>query len=786
MSPKVDSSSNKPRAFDWFMRILAFLGIAISAFSIPAPPLAELDASWRMVLGYLFNHGAQFGTDAIFTYGPLGFVMGNTYWGGQWMSLIVWQSVLAVGFAAIACWHIFQLRGYARAWALIFFLIWGLTYQDAAHQIVITLVGLILIRRSGEPWRWSTVLVVAALALLSLVKFTNIVLSVALVTVAAGLDFWIRRHWTMLRFPALYSGLLLLGWTLCGQDISNLLAYVANSWQISQGYQDAMGFSCPPVQQWTGFLILAATIAYTTFVWLTAADRRRGLGLALGVGAFIYLNWKHGFIRPDGHQVGFYYAVLTVAVLSPVIFQDNQRLNALKRTLLILMGVGSLVACDLVLPGVVRGGLGGAQHEINSNLAFFSDLPGNRLRLESLLHGQKTRADLLRTRATVGRSTIDVLGWEQGVALFNNFNYTPRPVFQGYSAYTPKLAQLNYDFFLSDRAPDYVLFKLQSLDGRLAAMDDPAVLRLIPFRYEVLASELGFTLWKKKSGPFDPGAATPVPIRTVTLGLNESCDVSDLAGQNVWVEIDYHFSLLGKVRRFFLRPPEVRLRLVDDRGEVHQPRLAQPIAAAGFILNPLVDDMMDYLRAFGGTPRARVSSLQLTVAPADRKYLAGEVTIRLSFFGSSNAAEPFFRETNSNLFHMFVDSPVAYESFLKPNEDFIDERRVMVLHAPSSMTFDVPPGATTIRGNFGFVAGAYTNEGKTNGAVFSVIWTAGQDSRIIFERSLDPATRPDDRGLQSFDVHLPQSSGRIVLKVSPGPFNINAFDWTGWSAIEFK
>ncbi|MFM1852119.1 MAG: hypothetical protein RIS54_1803 [Verrucomicrobiota bacterium] len=786
MSPQVDSSASKPSAFDWFMRALAFIGVSISAFSIPAPPLAELDASWRMVLGYLFQHGAQFGTDAIFTYGPLGFIMGNTYWGGQWASLIAWQSVFAVGFAAVVCWHAFQLRGYARAWALLFFLIWGLGYQDAAHQIVITLLGLTLIRRSGEPWRWSTVLIVAVLALLSLIKFTNIVLSAVLVLLAGGLDFWLRRHWSMVRGPALYAGLLIIGWMLCGQHAGNLPAYFANSWQISQGYQDAMGFPCPPVQQWTGFLILAATIAYAGLTLLTAEDRRRGLVLALGVGAFIYLNWKHGFIRPDGHQVGFYYAVLTVAVLGPVLLRDNLRLPRLKRAVLVLMGVGSLIACDLVLPGVVRGALGGAQHEINANLAFFSDLSANRLRQETLLHGQKTRNDLLRTRATVGRSTIDVLGWEQGVALINEFNYTPRPVFQGYSAYTPKLAQLNHDFFAFDQAPDYVLFKLQSLDGRLAAMDDPAVLRLIPFRYEVMASELGFTLWRKNDGPFDPAAVAPVPIRTVQLGLNETCDVSDLADKNVWVEIDYQFSLLGKIRRFFLRPPEVHLRLVDNRGEVHQPRLAQPIAAAGFILNPLVDDMMDFLRAFGGTPRARVSSLQLVVNPEDRKYLSGDVTVRLSSFPSSNAAEPFFRETNSNLFHMFVDSPVAYESFLEPNEDFIDDGRVMVLHAPSSMTFDVPPGATTVRGNFGFVAGAYTGEGKTNGAVFSVIWTAGQDSRIVFERSLDPATRPDDRGLQSFDVHLPQSSGRIVLKVSPGPFNINAFDWTGWSAIEFK
>jgi hypothetical protein len=783
-TPAPDSTRLTPT--DWLMRVLAFAAIMLSAFSTPAKPAVELDASWRMVLGYLFHHGTQFGTSAVFTYGPLGYIMGNTYWGGQWGGLIFWQAALAVCSSALVCWYAFRLRGYARAWALLFFAIWGLSYQDAAQQIILALAGLALVRRAGESWRWLDLALLALMTLLALVKFTNLLLAVALVALASGLAAWETRRLRALLPLAVFSGLFLLGWMLCGQNPAHLPAYAANSWQISQGYQDAMGLPCAPAEFRAGLLVLFLTTGYVFLTWVTAENRRRAAGLCLGVGAFIFLNWKHGFMRADGHRLGFYYGVLTVVVLAPLLLDHNRRCQMLKRALLIVLGLGSLLACENVLPGVVLTGLGGAQAKLNHNIGFLLQPGRARLDYDGRLAALAQAHDLRRVKTIVKDDTIDVLGYEQAVALVNGLNYAPRPVFQGYSAYTPALAQLNFDHLASDRAPDYVLFKLQTLDGRLGAMDDPEVLRLLPYRYHYVASDQGYTLWRKNPGPFDPSASAPRLLRTIRLTLGEVCDLGDLRQHNLWVEIDYDYSLLGRLRRFFLRPAEVKLRLEDTQGAVHLNRLPRPIGQGGFLLNPVIDDTMDYLRAFGGTPRARVKSLALTVAPSQRACLRDHVTVRLYEVPPSKAGAPYFRDENANLFSMFPDAPQSYHAFLAPNEDTISGQRVMVMHAPSVMTFDIPPGAREIIGAFGFVAGAYTNGGKTNGADFSVVWTSGQESKVIFERMLDPAHRTNDRGLQTFRAPLPQATGRIELRVDPGPFNINAFDWTGWTGIQFK
>ncbi len=781
------SLPSKPTPVDWIFRVLGFVVLTATAFSLPNFPATDLDSSWRMALGKFFVEGRQFGTDVVFTYGPLGFVMGKTYWGGQWASLIGWHAMQAVVFAAVVYWHGYRLAGYSRLFFFLFYFLFGLTYEDAMHQTIIAFAGLELIRRSNTPWRWSSVALLALLAALSLVKFTNMVLGTILVMLAGGMELWLRRRFSALREPAIYLGLFLLGWMLCGQHLGNIPAYLHSSWEISQGYQDAMGSSCPPLQLYLGVVVLLLMISYVLLNLATQPDRLRGMALALGTGVYVYLNWKHGFIRADGHQVGFYYAVLTVIVTAPLLLEETPRFRLPKRLMLTVAALLSLLSLELVLNGLVRGILGAAQHQVDQNISFAMGHSNTRALYDSRLQVEKDALELLRTKAIVGRSTIDVLGFEQSVAIFNGFNYQPRPVFQGYSAYTPYLSRLNYDYFASDRAPDYVLFKLQTIDYRLATMDDPHVLRLLIQRYTYLFTEQGFTLWKRKPGPFNAAAFEPKPIRSGTVRLGQKINLADLADQNIWVEIDYGFSLLGKLRRFFFKPPVVQLRITDQKGYESVHRLPRPIGQAGFMLNPVIDDLLDFMRAAGGTPKRRAVAITIETAAQDQDCLRDEVKVSFFSMPPSDAGVNFFKEADHALFNMFVDAPISYEALNPPSEEEIDKRRVIVMHAPSEMVFEVPSGAGEINGAYGFLPGAYSNGGRTNGADFSITWSSGSGEPVILlERFLDPVNRLNDRGLQKFSVKIPKSTGRVYLKVGPGPYGQFAFDWTAWTGIEFK
>src|SRR5205085_8673281 len=70
--------------------------------------------------------------------------------------------------------------------------------------------------------------------------------------------------------------------------------------------------------------------------------------------------------------------------------------------------------------------------------------------------------------------SVDAFSWTQRSVLASGLDYRPRPVIQGYAAYTPKLAAINAAFLRGERAPDNVLFDLQSTDAHYASQEDGA------------------------------------------------------------------------------------------------------------------------------------------------------------------------------------------------------------------------------------------------------------------------------------------------------------------------
>ena len=85
---------------------LAFAIVAIVALVPFDPVLAStgLDPSWQQALHHAIERGLQFGTDIVFTYGPLGFAHTRVYWPGLFaVTLLYWLAfAVALAHAAIA------------------------------------------------------------------------------------------------------------------------------------------------------------------------------------------------------------------------------------------------------------------------------------------------------------------------------------------------------------------------------------------------------------------------------------------------------------------------------------------------------------------------------------------------------------------------------------------------------------------------------------------------------------------------------------------------------------
>ncbi|MDI1318912.1 MAG: hypothetical protein PSW75_01795, partial [bacterium] len=598
---------------------------------------------------------------------------------------------------------------------------------------------------------------------------------------------WHRRFREAARLFACYAGAFLAVWLLCRQSLLHLPEYFVNSWFVSQGDQAVMGIATPAAPLAKGIVVVVVLAAYALGNLSGHEDRPRTLARTALLGAFIYLNWKHGFVRADGHMIGFFYCALLPIVTFPLLLDDAAGRFRLKRWVLVSTGALCLLGLRDALPGVIDQALGGMQAKIWDNISRVSRWSTLRDDYDVALGYARTGTEMPRTLSIVGAGSLDVIGYDQAYALFNSFHYRPRPVFQSYSAYTPELARLNADFYRSDRAPDYVLLRVNSIDERLPGMDDSAVLYIISHRYEYVLSEKAFQLWHRKPGKFDYAPLTPQPQPARELALGSPWAIGDYGDRKLWLRADLAPSLLGRLRNFLYKPPHLYLELRDTSGKTSTYRMAPPIGRAGFILSPMLEDLMDFINFSAGEPGRAVSQITIKTAPGDEKYFAPRARVQLSTLIPSLAGRAFFDQINRDRFYMFKSVPIAFEAKANPSVETIDGQPVMLLHAPSQMTFDLPAQATEITGQLGFLVAAYTNGNHTNGADFIIEWNDGKDSRELYHRFLDPLNRPEDRGLKTFKVELKNlSGGRLYFKVGPGPYNDPAWDWVGWTGIEIK
>ena len=408
--------------------------------------------------------------------------------------------------------------------------------------------------------------------------------------------------------------------------------------------------------------------------------------------------------------------------------------------------------------------------------------------LEASLQHNREEAALPETTQAVGNATVDSFGgYMPGLALLNGLNYRPRPVFQSYAAFTPRLARLNHDFYASARAPDYTLVKIQSIDDRLPAFDDSLLLNLLLYRYDYMMAEKGFQLWHRRADAPDPALVAPRRLRTIALPINTPLELEELSKEHVWVEIDLPFSLLGRLRNFLYKAPFVHLVIKDTDGRESYYRLPLLQARTGFILTPLIENITDYMNFAGGHPKRLVRRFTVEVAAADRKYFAPSARVGLFSLTPSEAGARYLSQVEQARFWMFKTAPISSNAFVATSETEIDGRRAIVMHAPSEMEFLVPADARTISGAFGYVPGAYQGDGHTDGAEFRVVWVDGTDQAVLFSRYLDPRNQPTDRGLQSFQASLQgHTRGRLRLEIDPGPRHDTGWDWTAWTEIEIK
>jgi hypothetical protein len=138
---------------------------------------------------------------------------------------------------------------------------------------------------------------------------------------------------------------------------------------------------------------------------------------------------------------------------------------------------------------------------------------------------------------------------------------------------------------------------------------------------------------------------------------------------------------------------------------------------------------------------------------------------------------PVSPEVGRTLFSMVTPAPSQIQATHgMPLLEF-EGGHVLSSHPDSDLWIQAPAHARHIECEFGLLPGAYTGESKTNGVEFIVIGQRPDGTtRELFRRVLDPADKPEDRGVQTVVLDYRPDVDELVLfrtRDNGHP----AFDW---------
>ncbi len=105
--------------------------------------------------------------------------------------------------------------------------------------------------------------------------------------------------------------------------------------------------------------------------------------------------------------------------------------------------------------------------------------------------------------------------------------------------------------------------------------------------------------------------------------------------------------------------------------------------------------------------------------------------------------------------------------------------RLLMIHAPGELVFNLSGNERRFRFVYGFQEGAHSGGGQTDGAIYRIeLRRDGHPSRLAFEHRLDPLGVPSDRGRQQASVDLAdiRPDDRLHVVIDPGGHD--SWDWT--------
>lgn len=465
------------------------LFLACLAWPGGGSPLVGLDPSWHAALHLAAEDRVRYGSELVWTYGPLGFLaVPEPYFGRSSLAAMVTSSAIQAGACVLLLTFARRSFPLAPAFGIAYLGARAMTSLGIPEMMVAVafFVGVEMVRqgrtRSVSSWFIATAGAFAGLALLGKINTGIVVMGIGLIASM----FAVRPWW---RGTAVYLstalGAVLAGWLVSGQRIEDLIPYVILAADIVTGYSAAMGVEGGQLvwQLFAAGICIAVLVAVGKEVssgWPSAAR----LGLVLIGVVLAFASWKTGFTR---WHYQLFFATAVLAVFPLMLNAAAARVTSWAFVAMFLAYIGAVGADPVRLldpfPSLTRAVEVGRLVLDNSYRALVVESERAQMQAAYALSPEALEH--------LARGTVHIDALETGVLwAYPELEWAPVPAFQVYQAYTPGLDAANARALASAGGPDFLIREpIYAIDGRNPWWETPqAILQMVCRYREVLVA----------------------------------------------------------------------------------------------------------------------------------------------------------------------------------------------------------------------------------------------------------------------------------------------------------
>lgn len=574
--------------------VLIFLVIlTIFAIFIPLDPYYpgdQLDDAWAFAMSEASNRGLVFGRDIIFTLGPYANLFTHLYNPLTDNLILISAGLFATCFAFL----LITLTNNRYYYLLLVYEIALLTILNFSDQLLVypLLLSLVVyhyIQMKNNPvlskkitWKFTIGLLISfiPLSLLTLVKVTFLLSSILTTILCSG--FFLINGLPLLSLVTLIIPIisLVLFWIIAGQPIMALPDYFITLKPIISGYTEAMSLN----GSGSHILIYLLSSAFILFACLsknigTATSR---IFIFLSFSFYLYIAFKGGFVRHDGHELLAACSIIVASILLGFIYN--------RKSILFIMAIAIISGLVII-------------KDYNSMLwSYFNRynniFHGLQLRIatpETLYNNYTKNITLIKSKSNIPslEGTTDIYSYNISSVISSDNRWSPRPIIQSYAAYTPSLAEWNLQHLNGKHAPDNILFSVQSIDGRLPALEDGLSWPTIITHYKKIILKDNLLYMKKNVPQKHMEPVSNMAFNTIDGRFNQEIMLSDLK-QPLFVKINIKPTIFGKIVSLLYKMPQLFITLKLNDGNTKSFRLIPNMAKSGFILSPLIESTQDF------------------------------------------------------------------------------------------------------------------------------------------------------------------------------------------------